>query len=170
MFYAVVAALALVLGAWLARSLLTVPTPASQPSAVTAWHLEDLDGRTRSVAEWDARPLLVNVWATWCAPCREEIPLLSRLRNEYRERGLEVIGVAIDEPDAVRDFRDRLVIPYPLLVARGDAAGLLRDWGSASGALPYSVLRDRHGNVLATKTGPYSEAELRGLLGQHLPQ
>lgn len=162
--YAAVAALALALGAWLARSLLPATTPAA------GWHLEDLDGRARSLAEWEARTLLVNVWATWCAPCREEIPLLSRLRTEYQARGLEVIGVAIDEADAVRDFRERLTIPYPLLLARGDAARLLRDWGSAGGALPYSVLRDRHGNVLATKTGPYSEREIRQLLDQHLPR
>lgn len=169
-FYALVAVLALALGAWLARSLVPASTPASRSSAPAGWYLEDLDGRARSLAEWGAPVLLVNAWATWCAPCREEIPLLSRLRAEYRERGLEIIGAAVDEPAAVRGYREQLPIPYPLLVVRGDATGWLRDLGSASGALPFSVLQDRHGEVLATKTGPYSEAELRRLLDQHLPR
>jgi thiol-disulfide isomerase/thioredoxin len=166
--HAAVAAVALALGVWLARSLAPLSTSEPPQQRAAAWRMEDLQGRPETLGGLAASLLLVNFWATWCAPCREEIPLLVRLREEYRERGLEVVGAAIDDPDAVRRYREQLNIPYPLLIVRGDAAGLLREWGSSSGALPFSVLRDGKGNIIATKTGPYSESELRHLLEQHL--
>ena len=127
--------------------------------------LPDLDGRTRSVSEWQGKIVLCNFWATWCAPCREEIPMLVDLRREYAPHGFEVLGIAVDSAAKVREFAAN----YPVLVA--DAAGLdlIRKLGNASGGLPFTVMLDRKGAVLSRKLGLLRRSALepgiKGLLG-----
>lgn len=131
--------------------------------------LPDLDGRTRSVSEWQGKIVLCNFWATWCAPCREEIPMLVDLRREYAPHGFEVLGIAVDSAAKVREFAAKYAINYPVLVA--DAAGLdlIRKLGNASGGLPFTVMLDRKGAVLSRKLGLLQRSALepgiKGLLG-----
>ena len=119
--------------------------------------LPDLDGQPRRADEWDGRVLVVNFWATWCAPCREEIPLLIDL--ERRRPGVRVIGIAVDRADAVRPFAEELGIGYPILL--DDLQGsTMRRYGNRFGALPFTVITGRDGVVAYVRLGELEAGEL----------
>jgi peroxiredoxin len=126
--------------------------------------LPDIDGQTRAIDEWNGKVLLVNFWATWCPPCKREIPAFIRLQERYGEAGLQVIGIAIDQVDLVRDFATAMGVNYPLLVGELGSAEVTEAWGNRYGTLPYSVLVDREGRVAATKLGELTETEAEALL------
>ena len=119
--------------------------------------LPDLDGRPRRPDEWDGKVLVVNFWATWCAPCREEIPLLIDI--ERRRPGVRVIGIAVDRADAVRPFAEELGIGYPILF--DDLQGsTMRRYGNRIGALPFTVITGRDGVVAYVRLGELDATEL----------
>ncbi len=122
--------------------------------------LSDLDGRSRALSEWSGRPLLINFWATWCGPCVHEMPILDALRREQPDGGLEVVGIALDDPDAVRRFVADLKVAYPVLLdAPGPRDASVR-LGDRRGVLPYSVLIGRDGRVLAQRAGSFDRSSL----------
>ena len=114
---------------------------------------EDLDNNQRSIREWQGQAMLINFWATWCAPCRREMPDLMALHDELNGQAT-VIGVALDFPEEVNLYVEELGIKYPILIA-DDLAGtrLVRDLGNAHGLLPYSVFVDRQGVISDVKLG-----------------
>ena len=123
------------------------------------FRLIDLDGVVREVREWDGRVLVVNFWATWCPPCRREIPGFIALQEQYAERGLQFVGIAIDEQAAVADLVRELGVNYPILMGQADAMELGRRFGNTLGALPYTVIVDREGIVVFAKRGELSREQ-----------
>jgi thiol-disulfide isomerase/thioredoxin len=123
--------------------------------------LPDLTGRTVAVpATWAGRPLLINIWASWCGPCIEEMPELQRFARTQGAEGVQVVGIALDEPDALRDFLKRVPVDYPILIdAPGPADAGVR-LGNLKGVLPYSVLIGADGRLLARRVGPFVHGEL----------
>jgi len=115
--------------------------------------LPDLAGHTRRLADWKGKIVLCNFWATWCAPCREEIPMLVDLREKYGVKGFEVVGIAVDNAANVREFSAKYEISYPILVAEATGLDLLRAVGNTAGALPYTLMLDRRGEILSRKLG-----------------
>ncbi|HUR39689.1 MAG TPA: TlpA disulfide reductase family protein [Verrucomicrobiae bacterium] len=151
-------------------------------SGFAAWHgfgraaqrrpelsFRDLDGRTRSLAEWDGKLLLLNFWATWCAPCVKEIPLLVEAQQEFGPRGLQLVGIAMDQREPVAAFAQRLRINYPLLVGEADVVAAMDALGDELGAFPFSVLVAPDGRILSRHSGDLSREEIRELLSKHLP-
>ncbi|HEY8068508.1 MAG TPA: TlpA disulfide reductase family protein [Burkholderiales bacterium] len=126
--------------------------------------LVDLAGKPRRLSEWQGRILVCNFWATWCAPCREEIPMLVSEREKYKESGIEIVGIAIDNAAKVGEFTASLKITYPILLAEADGLDLMRKLGNGSGGLPYTVVADRRGAVVHRKLGALREAELDEIL------
>lgn len=129
--------------------------------------LADLDGGTRRLAEFDGKLVLVNFWASWCGPCREEMPLLDAKRAELANKGFEVVGIAIDEPDAVREFLKESPVQYPILLADADEDASIQ-FGDTRGVLPYSVLIGRDGRILAQRAGNFSADGLERWIAPHL--
>ena len=127
--------------------------------------LVDLAGQPRKLSEWQGRILMCNFWATWCAPCREEIPLLMAARAKYGSTGVEIVGIAIDNATKVRDFSTSFKISYPVLVAEASGLDLMRKLGNSVGGLPYTVVADRQGNVVHRKLGPFTQEGLDAILG-----
>ena len=125
---------------------------------------DDADGRPQALAQWRGRTLVVNFWATWCPPCVDEMPDLQRVRDEFLGRGVEIVGLGIDSPAKIREFRDRLKLTLPLLVAGAGGSQLGRELGNTVGALPFTVLVSRQGAVVQRKLGPIKPAELRAWL------
>jgi len=123
--------------------------------------LFDLDNKPVAFADYKGRPLIVNFWARWCAPCRVEIPELVDLQIRHKGRGIEVIGVNL-ESDAppVRDFAKAYDINYPVLLTRDKGIALLQALGNGKAGLPYTVVINRKGEVVASKLGAMNRAEL----------
>jgi thiol-disulfide isomerase/thioredoxin len=124
----------------------------------------DLSGRPRQLAEWRGRVLLCNFWATWCAPCREEMPMLAELREKYVSKGVEFVGIGIDPAAKLAEFARTYRIHYPLLVADAGVASLMRELGNGPGGLPFSVILDRSGSVAYRRLGALSRTEVEGAL------
>lgn len=126
--------------------------------------LPDLAGRVQALKQWQGKVLVLNFWAPWCPPCRQEIPDFIRLQERLGASGLQFVGVALDDPDKVAAFVDDNGINYPILLGAEDAAGLSMAAGNRLGGLPYTVVFDRHGTPLATLTGGVTEARLEALV------
>jgi thiol-disulfide isomerase/thioredoxin len=124
----------------------------------------DTDGRVRRLLDWPGRVLLCNFWATWCAPCREEVPMLVAAKQQWASNGFEVVGIGIDSADKIREFSKAYQINYPVLVADGSALELLRKLGNRGGGLPYSVVLDRTGSIAQRHLGPLTADDLRRIL------
>lgn len=122
--------------------------------------LEALDGSLRTLSDFDGRPLLINFWATWCPPCIEELPMLDALHARSGDAGLQVIGIALDDPDEVRKFLAEVPVNFPIYLAQPGAVDLSTTLGNARSVLPYSVLIDAEGRIAKRKFGAFSEASL----------
>lgn len=169
----VAAGLALIAGYWLAQKMRSEPN-VTQVSTygggeMINFTLPDLDGKPRSLNEWRGKVIVLNFWATWCPPCREEIPLLIDLQKRRGPTGLEVIGVAIDDKTAVQRYQRSSGINYPLLMGDDDTLDLIARYGNRLGSLPYSVIIDRGGGIAARKLGPFTENELEKIVDPLLP-
>ncbi len=132
--------------------------------ALLAAPLQDLKGRSQALDSWRGRVLVVNFWATWCAPCREEIPEFVRMQDRYGARGLQFVGVAFDQVEAVATFAREFHINYPLLLGGLDTMALMRESGNRAGVLPYSLVLDRQGNLLDRHPGVLKEAKLEAVI------
>lgn len=119
--------------------------------------LTDLDGQQRTLAEFKGRPLVVNFWATWCPPCRREIPLLKKMHAE--NEALTVVGIAVEEPDPVRKLAAESPFNYPVLIGEQEAVDLAIALGIRFVGLPYTALIDAKGRVLEIHAGELTEAD-----------
>ncbi|HNR22176.1 MAG TPA: TlpA disulfide reductase family protein [Steroidobacteraceae bacterium] len=122
------------------------------PERLPEFTLKDRDGVPRTLAHWAGRPLLVNFWATWCAPCRREIPLLTSLRAEHADEGLEVIGIAVDFREDVLKYAEEIGLEYPLLIGEQDGLEAAAAFG-VEPLFPFSVFSDRQGRIVAVRIG-----------------
>lgn len=124
----------------------------------------DLDGRVHRLLDWRGRVLLCNFWATWCAPCREEVPILVSAKQQWSAYGFEIAGIGIDSADKMREFSRTYKINYPVLVGDGSTLPLLRRLGNRSGGLPYTVILDATGALVRRHLGAFSAPDLRRVL------
>lgn len=162
---ATVGVLALFIGFAIASRFGSAPTAAPVSATALFSHtFTDANGQSQAMGQWQGTWLVVNFWATWCAPCVEEMPDLEKVQAEYAGRGVTVVGLAIDNPTAVKQFRDSLNLKLPLLIAGAIGTDVARQLGNVSGALPYTVLVDREGNITRSKLGQVRASELRSWL------
>jgi len=124
------------------------------------FELGDLNGTAVSASDFDGKIMLVNFWASWCIPCIEEIPMLTRLQQNYAGRGVQVVGIALDDPDKAREFASELAVNYPILVGSVDTVLAGRLYGNRAGMLPYSVLVGADGIVRWAYLGALDKNEL----------
>ena len=130
--------------------------------------LPDTKGREQALAQWKGKVVVVNFWATWCVPCREEMPQFVKLQQELGGRGLQFVGIAIDEPAKIDAFTTELNLNYPALVGGFGAIELSKTLGNRLGALPFTVIVDRGGKVAHTQLGPIKDPDLRSIIAQLL--
>jgi len=123
--------------------------------------LETPDGRPMPLASFRGQPVLVNFWATWCPPCVEELPLLDAFHRQQQARGWQVLGLAVDQPSAVRRWLERSPLSFPVLMAGLQGTEMSKALGNTSGGLPFSVLLDREGQVLERKLGQLHPPDLQ---------
>jgi thiol-disulfide isomerase/thioredoxin len=126
--------------------------------------LPDVTGQFQDVSQWSGRVVLVNFWATWCGPCREEMPMLVELQRKLGARGLQVVGVAMDDAAPVQKFAEEFAIDFPLLVGQQEVMTLTRKYGNVLGALPYTALIDRAGKLTFLQAGLVKQADIEPLI------
>lgn len=126
--------------------------------------MQDLEGNKRNISDWDGKVILLNFWATWCPPCLKEIPTLIELQDAYGDRGLQIIGVAVDDEAAVRAFADGMGFNYPILPGETDAIELSQRYGNKMGVLPYTVFINRDREISHTIQGELDKNKAEKIL------
>jgi len=171
-----VAAGALAAGLYLSASF-NRPTPEAKYLSANSdlvgsfrpdFRLGSSTGEFVTPADFAGKTLLINFWATWCEPCRKEMPMLNELQAQYGAAGLQVIGIALDDVQSVRDFAEKLGISYPILVGATDVMETNRAYGNVTGMLPFSVLVDKEGVIRWQYAGEVQPDKITTLLKEHL--
>ena len=131
------------------------PAPPKELLGTSApgFKLPAIRGGERGLDEWRGKVVLLNFWATWCAPCREEMPMLVDLRAALVVQGFEIVGLGVDDRDAIVEFRSEFGVTFPLVYGDMAVLKLSQQYGNRIGALPYSVLIDRAGKIRLMKAG-----------------
>lgn len=126
----------------------------------------DLKGDIRNIKEWDGKIIFLNFWATWCPPCKKEIPDFIELQKAYGDQGLQFIGLALDDEAAVREYAEKVGMNYPTLIVQDEGVGLAKRYGNGIGALPYTVIINRNGEISDTFRGELSKIRAEKLLSE----
>jgi thiol-disulfide isomerase/thioredoxin len=135
------------------------------PTKLPDFSLPDIAGVPHRLADWRGRPLVVNFWATWCEPCRREIPLLERIRRENDENSVEVVGIAVDHLNSVRKLAKELGIEYPVLVGEKGGLEAVAAFGMDT-VLPFTVFADAEGRIVTLKIGELHRDEAAFILAR----
>jgi thiol-disulfide isomerase/thioredoxin len=139
------------------------PSAKRIPDVLPDVTMPDSNGTPHKLSDWKGRPLMVNFWATWCDPCRREIPLLKSLRHERSGESLEVIGIAVDFKDAVLDYTRKIGIDYPVLIGEKDGMAAIDAFGMDT-VFPFTVFADRQGRIFTVKVGELGRDEAKIIL------
>ena len=126
--------------------------------------LADTEGVSQSLAQWPGKILVINFWASWCPPCREEMPAFSRLQKEYATNGVQFVGISLDSADNVIAYAKQYPVSYPLLIALAEGSEMTRMLGNSSLVLPYTVVLDAGRVARLAKAGRISERDLDAAL------
>lgn len=145
-------------------------TAAAASQALLARSLPDHQGRPQSWQQWQGQILVINLWATWCPPCREEMPGFVRLQARYQGHGVQFIGLAVDEAAAVVEFLRQMPLNYPVLFGDDALLQLFAGFGNRQGALPYTIILDPQGRLLRAHQGLWREARLTQVLAEVLQE
>lgn len=130
------------------------------PARLLALTLPDLDGQPQSLSQWKGKVLVANFWATWCPPCKEEMPEFSRINLKYASNGVQFVGISIDSAEKVAAFRKEIEISYPLLIGNLDTLDSSSDLGNRAKALPFTVILRADGSLQQVKLGKYATEAL----------
>ena len=165
--YGLVALAAASAGLWLGVSRHTEAPAAAVSAAETLFTLSlpDLDNKPQRLEQWRGKVLVVNFWATWCAPCREEIPIFVKLQEQYGTKGLQFVGISIDQADKTAEFARNFKMNYPSLIGTFETIEVSRQVGNQKRVLPFTVILDRKGHVVATELGGLTAEKLAALVG-----
>ena len=134
------------------------------PDVLPDFTLADLDGAPRSIRSWPGKSMIVNFWATWCAPCRREIPLLKEIQKQHGNEGFQLVGVAVDFREDVQKYAKEIGIDYPLLVGEQEGLEAVNKFGQGSLGFPFTVFTDNQHRIIAFHMGELERAEMDILL------
>ena len=126
------------------------------------------DGKPANSENWRGKVLVLNFWASWCPPCVEEMPALDRIAQEYASKNVLIVGIGIDSPSNIREFLQKTLVSYPIVLGGIEGSNLSKQMGNTQGALPYTVVINPKGKSIYTKLGKISEEELKKAINSAL--
>jgi thiol-disulfide isomerase/thioredoxin len=146
------------------------PAPAAEslpavPDTLPDFTLADIDGQPRSIRSWPGKSMIVNFWATWCAPCRREIPLLRKIQAEHGAEGFQIVGVAVDFRADVLKYASEIGIDYPILIGEQEGLEAVNKFGQGSLGFPFTVFTDDQQRIVMFHLGEIREEQAEVLLG-----
>lgn len=122
--------------------------------------LPDLNGKQRSITEWQGKIRIINFWATWCPPCLKEIPEFIKLQNQFDDKGIQFIGIAIEDKQAVEEYLNTININYPILIGGDEAINLSHQLGNIVNAVPFSLIINKQGQIIHRQPGELSKEKI----------
>ena len=162
--FLVVAVVAGAAGFYFNRGSLVSPATQDAVYRLIQGSLPDLNGKPQTFSQWRGKVLVVNFWATWCVPCREEIPALMKVQRQYAPNGVKIVGIALDNVVKVREYAEEMRVDYVLLIGAAETLGLAKDLGNRAGVLPFTVVLDRTGKLAHVQAGVLTEGSLAAIL------
>jgi thiol-disulfide isomerase/thioredoxin len=147
-------------------SIDTALIPEAAVTQFFSMRLNDADGKMQPMSQWRGKTLVINFWATWCPPCREEMPAFSRLQTKYAANGVQFLGIALDTPDNVSAFLKQVTATYPLLLAESEGMAMTQQLGNSRLALPYTLVLGADEKPRLVRLGKLDERDLDRLLGE----
>ena len=165
---------------WLSRDTATAATAAAKNpgipaadgvsyAALLATSFPDLQGRPQSLGQWQGKLLFINFWATWCGPCKEEMPIFEAIFLENASKGMQIVGIAADSAEKVKLFQSQTPVSYPLLPDSDGALAFSRRMGNRLGVLPHTLVFSASGQLLLNKIGPLTRDEMELIVKENLP-
>jgi thiol-disulfide isomerase/thioredoxin len=135
------------------------------PATLPDFTLGDLAGKPTSIRSWPGKSMIVNFWATWCAPCRREIPLLRELQQQHAAEGFQIVGVAVDIREDVVKYAQEIGIDYPVLIGEQDGLDAVNKFGQGSIGFPFTVFTDNQGRIVLFHLGEIRKEQADVLFG-----
>lgn len=164
MLYAFVALTALGAGVWVSESRHGTAPKVNPSEVLLGLSLPDLENKIQRLSQWRGKVMVVNLWATWCAPCREEIPMFVKMQQKYGAQGLQFVGISIDQADKTAEFSRNFGINYPSLIGTFDTVEISHQAGNTRRVLPFTIIFDRKGRIVATKLGGLTQEKLEAVV------
>lgn len=139
-------------------SITALPERTNNAWEITPFKLPGLDGKLHTLDEWKGKIIMMNFWASWCAPCQYEIPEFVQYQEKYRDKGLQFVGIGVDQKQKLANVARSLGVNYPVLVVDPSSAGpLLTRWGNTSGIIPYTVVIAKDGRIKYIHRGQFDD-------------
>lgn len=136
------------------------PAEKISPSALPEFNLPDLSGHQHTISEWQGKVLVINFWATWCPPCRKEIPDFIALQQQYADKGVQFIGIALEDKEPVAEYIATTKVNYPILLGGNNGIALAHQLGNSVDAVPYTLIVNRQGQIIHRHPGEFSKEQI----------
>ena len=160
----IIIAAMIALGLGMSARHLFPPAEKSDPSTLPAFNLPDLSGHQHNISEWQGKVLVINFWATWCPPCLKEIPDFIALQEHYADKGVQFIGIALEDKEPVAEFLAATKINYPILLGGDNGITLAHQLGNRVDGVPYTLIVNRQGQIIHRHPGELSKEQITKII------